>query len=326
MGRVSARLYFYVMEFKLEYSELNDQNQPRPSLGPHFEREMARLCRDFSVDLRLVWGCDRERKEMLGFHGRPEGYIGKVYCQNPTAIDTQHIGWWVVPSIYSDTQVRMPDTSRLLRTAGPYALPRYLEQSATKYHYDERKDEWYIPNWKSEQVAYARWVIESKASEREKADYEGMTFDPESCQLVRDLGFWPSDGLWVAAGPFIAEHNPLCCHEATTMSALCPGKYREPNDSDLERIKEALQARNAEGLWEGVDSDNARLVAALNKKSAEAEKKRQEDIATYYRATIHEAFKPAIDLCTPKVFVGKASVEPRLHRRLVEATDFETKP
>lgn len=311
------------MEFALKYSELNDSNAARPALGPHFERELVRICKDFSVDLRLTWCPDAERREMLGFQGRPEGFIGKVYCQNPVAIDTQHIGWWVVPSIYSDTQVRTPDTSRLIRTAGPYALPRYFEQSATKHHYDERKNEWWIPNWKSEQVSYDRWIVEQKASDRERADYEGMTFDPDSCQLVRDLGFWPSDGLWVAAGPFIAEHNALCCHEATTMSALCPGRYREPNDSDLDRIREALQKRNAEGLWEGVDSDNLRLVAELNRKSAEAERKRQEDMLAYYRAAIHETFKPAIDLCTPRTFVGKASVTPRLHRRLFEASDFD---
>jgi len=80
------------MEFRLQYSELNDQNHARPAMPSHVERDLARVCREYDVDLRFAWGCDRERQEMIGYQGNMAGFTGKVYCQNPPAWDTQHIG------------------------------------------------------------------------------------------------------------------------------------------------------------------------------------------------------------------------------------------
>lgn len=306
-----------------KYADLNDINHEAPSLPPAVPREIERLNREFNVRLRVVWAPSRERREMIGFQGNPNGFIGKVYAQNPRCTYEQHVGWWLAHSVLTDTAsaMKMPDTNRVVRHEGAFALPRNFsacvcgpvcKRSARKLHYDHAKDLWWIPEWKVEEVAYDRWVIEQRLSDRERDEYESCTFDANTLELVRELGIFPAEGFWVSMGPLIAEHNMLCCDEANQSNALCPGRYREPNRADVEAIREAIRRRNEEGLWEGVDSNNERQVMALRKQREAAATERLLQMRQLYREMARDAIQPALNRLSPQVI---GNLPKRIHLR-----------
>lgn len=304
----------------LRYSELNDVNAPRPVVNGRVFKELEAVNKEFNVQLRFVWGPDRLRTEMIGLNGNILGFVGRVYCQNPRTVDRQHIGWWVTRSAYSDTEIRVPDLAAVIRHEGPFALPRHFPQTALQFHYDNPKDQWWVPHWKEEEVAYNRFFLEQKLSNKEKDDYEGFTFNHDTLELVQELGKFPDEGLWAAVGPMIAEHNPLCCREATEAGALCPGKYREPSHADVEAIKAAIQARNEDGLWVGVDDDNRRLVTEIMRQRTEAATKQQEWIKSHYKEVAAHRLGPIWNQMTPKVIGG---VNAPLHTRPFDPKQFD---
>jgi hypothetical protein len=303
----------------LKYSELNDRNEPRPCNPKWFERELETICRQFSVRLRLVWCPERTQREMVGYKGNQAGRIGAAYSQNPPCFDYQHLGWWVVGSRQSDA-IKAPDMGKIVRREGPFGLPKHFPQQNRRIHYDEKRDCWWIPEWVSQEVSYNRWLVEQKLSDRERQDYEEKTFDPQTLELVQEL-VWPADGLWAALGSMIAEHSPLCCNEANELGALCPGKYREPNRADLDAIRQAIQARNRDGLWEGVDADNSRAVNARRAQREQANIEQAIRRKQLYREMIGNASAPALAKLTPMSIGG---LNAPLHLKPFNKKDFES--
>jgi len=300
----------------LKYSELNDRNAPRPALPSYFQRELDDICRSFNVRLRLVWAPDREQREMIGYKGNKTGFIGKVYGQNPPCYDVRHLGWWVVRS--QGESVKAPDMTNVLRHEGPFALPRRFNGRATSIHYDSRNDVWWVPEWKKDEVSYNRWLFEQRLSDAERDTYEAKTFDPDSFELVQELA-WPSDGLWVAMGPFLADHNPLCCDEANRLGALCPGRYRDPCRADLEAIREAIRQRNADGMWNGVDGDQSRAIAEITRKRLELHTLRDAERQAHYRASVSNKIAPILSKLNPTIIGGVGKPQ---HTKPFDLTDL----
>lgn len=274
----------------LKHSQLNLRNEARPWIPPRFERDLAALSREFNIPLRVVWMPDRERTEMIGFRGAKSGYRGKVYPTNPAINDRRHRGWYLVRG------------ERVVCHYGPERLPKKFGQNAMVNHYDAERGEWWMMDWSDEPVAYSRWQVEFRLdSAQEKQDYEGRTFNPDTLELVQELGAMPVEGFWLPLGPFVAEHTPLCCDEANENFMLCPGKYREPGPADIEMIRQAIYCRNKDGYWEGVDKISDRAYQARIQQLADQEAKRRNYLREVYKMAFDEAMVGVIGQMTPKV-------------------------
>jgi hypothetical protein len=286
------------------YSEVNEYNELRPPTSTvMFERQLEQISRDFNVPLRLVWCCDRDRREMVGYQGNQMGYLGKIYAQNPPRTDCEHVGWNVCSNAAKGT-VASPD--KVLYYARVHALPYHLRSAdcAFEFHHDPRTDLWWCPDWKETQIAYARYQIETRDNDTQREDYEAKSFNPNNLELVQELGPWPAEGLWIPPCPMIAEHNYLCCEEANETFSLCPGRYRPPDARDLEGIRAGLRKREADGKWRGVNQDNFELAEAVYKQMMEREKERVAKIQAMYEEIIGNAIAPIANAWNPMVIGG----------------------
>lgn len=75
-------------------------------------------------------------------------------------------------------------------------------------------------------------------------DNARFQWDGESLSMMDVLGPCPADG-WYQAAFMIAHHDEQCCGGAEVKDGEpCLGGYRQPTESDIERIQKALQRRD----------------------------------------------------------------------------------
>jgi len=75
-------------------------------------------------------------------------------------------------------------------------------------------------------------------------DNARFQWDGESLSMMDVLGPCPADG-WYQAAFMIAHHDEQCCGGAEVENGEpCLGGYRQPTESDIERIQKALQRRD----------------------------------------------------------------------------------
>lgn len=293
-----------------QFFDVNRVNIPRPDdLDPWLEFELERVSLEYNVPLRWTWAPDRERREMVGYLGNQMGYPGKVYAI-PNVWEWTHVGWFRT-KILDDAGNR-----KVLGYHQPLELPQQFTRNGFVAHWDTDKGEWWEPDIQKRQVAYARWVIETKGFEHERAEWEKMSFNPNSGDLIQELGPFPEEGLWVSLGPFLAKHHDahLCCYEAHELMGLCVGHYREPNYSDVEAIERAIQMRNEKGVWVSPDSDgNMAAASEFLKRRCEEQLQVDKDIEENYRQHLHEAIHPFLLMTQAKS--GPAE-PPRFRKRI----------
>jgi hypothetical protein len=280
-----------------QFSSINTKNQPNPGdLDPWLEVELDRISREYNVPLRWAWAPDRERREMVGLNGATAGYPGKVYAI-PNLWEAHHLGWFRCDPL---KQTRA-NPRGVIAYHGPGELPTKFPPNGFIQHRDEKTGQWWVPDIQKVQVAYSRWLIETHGPD-EREQWEEVSWNSSTLELVQELGPWTSESIWVSCGDFIAEHHPakLCCMEANQARTLCPGNYRAPDRRDTEAVERAIQLRNEKGLWVGPNVTNDAAAAQALKDLVEQEEIARQQMIEGYRQALHEAINPLIQQCIPK--------------------------
>lgn len=195
--------------------EINGYSTDAPCSVESFQAELDRACRDNAIQLRIKWAPSliarkigpRTFKKYPDPLGQFDPYLkGYYFIRDKRVVGYQKIGG-IIQGDVKDTDIVQP----------------HIEY---------------------EQPAIALWIIEQKLQDqvarREHAKYR---------ELIRQqVGFdawgpFPEEGWWNWFDD-ISQHKDGCCDRAEAAQIRCRGVYREPDASDLEKVRQALLFRN----------------------------------------------------------------------------------
>lgn len=137
-------------------------------------------------------------------------------------------------------------------------------------------------------IGIPRFYVEelhSNAELQHKEAWDRARYYYDECarELIDVLGPIPEDGFYTALFQ-IAHHDDLCCGgKEVVKNEPCLGAYREPNESDLFRIRRMKWRRD-----HASNDDNAPSESLIRKRAADLAEKRDEKWRTAIRERVED--------------------------------------
>jgi hypothetical protein len=262
----------------MNHYELTDKNHPAPPRAKWMDVALQQIKSDFGIDLRMVWGPDVDAFRWGG--------MVKLYAAYATV---RNRGWF--------RGMYVPDGNggQVLRRTGYHPPGDYLNYTAEGAH-RLADGSWLIPDPEFRHVAWPRWIIERRAPDRERVSHEANRYewDPDTGERIDALGPWPEGGRWFNFY-VVAQHMIRCCGQANAEHRLCYGIGRDPNEHDLDHLRQTVQtevvapARPEPGSqeWNRQYTQNVKAAMAEHK---EAEQRQREG----YRARMRNVVAPTL--------------------------------
>lgn len=123
-------------------------------------------------------------------------------------------------------------------------------------------------------VPVPRWILEERNSfGQQGASFEAARFNKEGKEVRPPM---PKEGYYTELAT-IAWHDGDCCAESEKTKVVCWGKYREPSQSDLDRLRRAVYLREQDAYIDPDKPLSAETLALIGLQTADKIQKKQED-------------------------------------------------
>lgn len=205
--------------------QLSSINPLAPVNVSWFQRELDQITRDHNLVLRLVWAPSLTVARII------DGGEERVYKKYPLIEDQFAefvIGW----------RFHRRNHKGRSRVVGYQKVGELVPAHI-------RPTDFAIPHIERVHPSLHLWVIEKQLDDWYARRMHAQKRKLAQKELGIDLfGEFPKEGVW-DEWKVLGEHRQGCCDIALSQKIRCRGLYRDPDETDLQEVRQAVAARAA---------------------------------------------------------------------------------